>query len=180
MQALEAIADVRIFTDRCVSFDQQIERARGATAIINSRGYIKWQEEAFALLPDLKFITVCGIGTDSVDLEAARKRGILVSNIPGKTAPVVAEHAFGLMFEAACSTRVWWRAPWRFLRGSLRTWLLERLSYHRFHRDTNVRARMGGWSIYFVMPGEEPQRLHRFSMISRPKCAIWSLIIGAT
>ena len=101
IQALEAIADVRIFPQRCVSFDQQIERAQGAVAIINSRGYIKWQEEALALLPDLKFIPVCGIGTDSVDLEAARRRGIVVSNIPGKTAPVVAEHAFGLMFAAA-------------------------------------------------------------------------------
>jgi D-3-phosphoglycerate dehydrogenase len=45
--------------------------------------------------------TVCGIGTDSFDLAAARERGIVVCNIPGKTAPIVAEHAFGLMLAAA-------------------------------------------------------------------------------
>ena len=101
MAELEAVADVMIYPTRATSFDVQIERASGAMAIINSRSYLEWREEAFAQLPDLRFISVCGIGTDSIDLIAARERGIVVSNIPGKTAPVVAEHAFGLMFAAA-------------------------------------------------------------------------------
>ena len=101
MAELEAVADLKIFPTRAESFDEQIERAQGATVIINSRSYLEWREDAFKLLPDLRFISVCGIGTDSIDLDAARDRGITVSNIPGKTAPVVAEHAFGLMFAAA-------------------------------------------------------------------------------
>ena len=101
MAELEAVADLKIFPTRADSFDEQIERAQGATVIINSRSYLEWREDAFNLLPDLRFISVCGIGTDSIDLDAARDHGITVSNIPGKTAPVVAEHAFGLMFAAA-------------------------------------------------------------------------------
>ncbi len=101
MAELEAVADLKIFATRASDFDIQIERAQDATAIINSRSYLEWRESAFDLLPHLRFISVCGIGTDSIDLEAARERGITVSNIPGKTAPVVAEHAFGLMFAAA-------------------------------------------------------------------------------
>lgn len=101
MADLEAVADLKIFPTRADSFDEQIERAQGATVIINSRSYLEWREDAFNLLPDLRFISVCGIGTDSIDLDAARDHGITVSNIPGKTAPVVAEHAFGLMFAAA-------------------------------------------------------------------------------
>ncbi len=101
MAELEAVADLKIFPTRADSFDVQIERAQGATVIINSRSYLEWRADAFDLLPDLRFISVCGIGTDSIDLDAARERGITVSNIPGKTAPVVAEHAFGLMFAAA-------------------------------------------------------------------------------
>lgn len=101
MAELEAVADLNIFATRADSFDVQIDRAQGATAIINSRSYLEWRSDAFDLLPDLRFISVCGIGTDSIDLEAARERDITVSNIPGKTAPVVAEHAFGLMFAAA-------------------------------------------------------------------------------
>jgi D-3-phosphoglycerate dehydrogenase len=50
-------------------------------------------------------ITVCGIGTDAIDLETARQRGIVVSNIPGQTAPIVAEHALALMFSVA--RRAW-------------------------------------------------------------------------
>ncbi len=101
MADLEAIADLKIFPTRADSFEVQIERAKGATVIINSRSYLEWHADSFDQLPDLQFISVCGIGTDSIDLEAARERGITVSNIPGKTAPVVAEHAFGLMFAAA-------------------------------------------------------------------------------
>ena len=101
MAELEAVAGLKIYPTRADSIDVQIERAQGATAIINSRSYLEWRGDAFDLLPDLSFISVCGIGTDSIDLAAAREHGITVSNIPGKTAPVVAEHAFGLMFAAA-------------------------------------------------------------------------------
>src|SRR5262249_23129608 len=38
---------------------------------------------------------------DSFDLAAARERGVIVCNIPGRTAPLVAEHAFALMLAVA-------------------------------------------------------------------------------
>jgi D-3-phosphoglycerate dehydrogenase len=69
--------------------------------MINSRGAVKWPGHVLDRLPELRFITTCGIGTDSIDLEAARRRGIVVSNLPGRTAPIVAEHAFALMFAVA-------------------------------------------------------------------------------
>ena len=94
-------AEIRLFMDRPVDFEEQIDRVRGASAIINSRSYIQWPREALVQLPELGHITVCGIGTDSIDLEAAREHGVLVSNIPGKTAPVVAEHSFALMWAIA-------------------------------------------------------------------------------
>ena len=98
---LSEVAEVRLFTDRPADFEEQIERVRGASAIINSRSYIQWQREAIERLPELGHITVCGIGTDSIDLAAAREYGVMVSNIPGKTAPVVAEHSFALMWAIA-------------------------------------------------------------------------------
>lgn len=112
MAELEAFADVEIHSVRPASFEEQVERATGATALINSRSYLDWGEQAFERLPTLKFISVCGIGTDAIDLAAARARGIVVSNIPGKTAPVVAEHAFGLMF-AAAKRAAWYTAELR-------------------------------------------------------------------
>jgi D-3-phosphoglycerate dehydrogenase len=52
-------------------------------------------------------ISVCGIGTDAIDLETAKKLGITVCNLPGQTAPIVAEHAFGLML--ALAKRTWFQ-----------------------------------------------------------------------
>ena len=101
LASLEPYGDVTVYTDRPTSFEQQVERLQGATILLNSRGAVKWPGEVLRQLPTLKFITVFGIGTDSIDLVTAKELGITVSNIPGKTAPVVAEHAFGLMLAAA-------------------------------------------------------------------------------
>lgn len=48
--------------------------------------------------PQLKFIAVAATGTDCVDLEACRARGIAVSNCPNANIESVSEHAIGLYF----------------------------------------------------------------------------------
>ncbi len=50
--------------------------------------------------PQLRLISRVGIGLDSVDLLAARERGILVSYTPEAPAPAVAELTIGLMLSA--------------------------------------------------------------------------------
>ncbi|MEL7622394.1 MAG: C-terminal binding protein [Clostridiales bacterium] len=47
-------------------------------------------------MPNLKFIGRCGIGYDSVDLEAATQRGIAVCNVPDYCAHEVASHSLAL------------------------------------------------------------------------------------
>jgi D-3-phosphoglycerate dehydrogenase len=101
LERLEQYGEVRVYTDRPSSPDEQLRRVQAAQIILNSRGWMKWPAELLRQLPNLRFLTVFGIGTDAVDLAAAREQGIVVSNIPGKTAPVVAEHAFALMLAAA-------------------------------------------------------------------------------
>jgi phosphoglycerate dehydrogenase-like enzyme len=100
----EPYGEVTVYTDRPSDDAEKLRRLHGAQILLNSRGAVRWPSELLRQLPDLRFITVFGIGTDSIDLATARQQGIVVSNIPGKTAPVVAEHAFGLMF--ACAKRV--------------------------------------------------------------------------
>ncbi|HKP96191.1 MAG TPA: NAD(P)-dependent oxidoreductase [Fibrobacteria bacterium] len=51
-------------------------------------------------LPALKLILRAGAGTDTIDVAAARARGIQVSNTPGKNADAVAELALGLLLAA--------------------------------------------------------------------------------
>ncbi len=107
LERLKPYGDVILYNTRPQTPEEKIARARDADVMINSRGAVKWPAEVLRELPKLKMITVCGIGTDSIDLPAARERGIVVCNIPGKTAPIVAEHAFGLMFAAA--KRAWFQ-----------------------------------------------------------------------
>ena len=97
LEQLVEFGDVRLYDTRPSGEDEQLQRAAGATVMINSRGQVKWRGDILSQLPDLKMITTCGIGTDSIDLQACRELDIIVSNIPGRTAPVVAEHAFALM-----------------------------------------------------------------------------------
>jgi D-3-phosphoglycerate dehydrogenase len=101
LKRLEPYGDVSLYLDRPGSDEEKLKRVAGAQVILNSRGAVRWPRELLQQLPDLRFITTCGIGTDSIDLAAAREFGVTVCNIPGKTAPYVAEQAFGLMFAAA-------------------------------------------------------------------------------
>jgi D-3-phosphoglycerate dehydrogenase len=56
--------------------------------------------------PNLRLISRVGIGLDSVDLIAARERGIAVSYTPEAPAPAVAELTFGLMLSLLRNTHV--------------------------------------------------------------------------
>jgi D-3-phosphoglycerate dehydrogenase len=56
--------------------------------------------EMLDLAPNLKIISRYGVGVDSVDLIAAKDRGVLVANTPGANSNAVAELAISLIFAA--------------------------------------------------------------------------------
>ena len=101
LERLRALGRVELYADRPATDEEKVRRARGATVIVNSRGFVRWPGALLRQLPELRMIAVCGIGTDAIDLAAAKDLGIVVSNVPGRTAPVVAEHAFALMWGVA-------------------------------------------------------------------------------
>ena len=101
LRARSEIDEVQVWRDRPGSLEALVERAAGAQLVINSRGAVRWPAEVLQRLPELRLIATCSIGTDMIDLEAARRHGVVVSNQPGRTAPVVAEHALGLMLALA-------------------------------------------------------------------------------
>ena len=101
LERLVGYGDVTLYDTRPASLEEKIERVKDADVIMNTRGVVAWIEQEFSQLPKLKMITTCSIGTDMFDLEAAKKREIVICNQPGRTAPVVAEHMFGLMFAVA-------------------------------------------------------------------------------
>jgi phosphoglycerate dehydrogenase-like enzyme len=101
LDRLRERGEVVLHLDRPADEAEKLRRAAGATCLINSRSAVKWPGHLLKQLPELKMITVVGIGTDSIDTQAAKDLGIIVCNIPGMTAPIVAEHALALMLAAA-------------------------------------------------------------------------------
>lgn len=58
-------------------------------------------QQVIAASPRLKAISRVGVGTDTIDLEAAKKCGVAVLNTPEAPARSVAEHAVALVFAIA-------------------------------------------------------------------------------
>jgi D-3-phosphoglycerate dehydrogenase len=101
LERLREFGEVVLHTNRPRDNQEKIRRMQGAEVLINSRGSVLWPGEVLRALPDLRLISLCGIGSDCIDLVSAKECGIIVSNIPGKTAGLVSEHALALLFGVA-------------------------------------------------------------------------------
>ena len=60
-------------------------------------------EELFATCPNIKYVGVCATGYNVVDLDAARKRGVIVTNVPAYSTDSVVQHTWALILEIACN-----------------------------------------------------------------------------
>lgn len=98
---IKKYGDVKLYNTKASSQKEFIQRMEGAEAVINVRAYSKFTEEVFKSCSSLKLLSVLGTGTDQVDLEAASKYNVLVTNTPGFAAIAVAEHALALMLSMA-------------------------------------------------------------------------------
>jgi len=74
-------------------------RLRGVTVAITNKVVIDAQ--ALAAAPDLKLICISATGTNNVDLEAARRHGVVVCNVSGYATATVAQHTLALMLGLA-------------------------------------------------------------------------------
>jgi D-3-phosphoglycerate dehydrogenase len=101
LDLLRERAEVVLHKTRPASDDEKISRARNAMVILNSRGIVRWPGEVLRQLPKLKLISCCAIGFDCVDLKTATELGIKITNVPGRTATIVAEHALALLLATA-------------------------------------------------------------------------------
>jgi phosphoglycerate dehydrogenase-like enzyme len=94
---LAPCGEVKLYTSRAADRAELFSRIASAEVLINVRAYTALDDEAFAHAPHLKMVSILGTGTDNVDLQAAKRRGITVTNTPGVGAPSVAELTLGLI-----------------------------------------------------------------------------------
>jgi glycerate dehydrogenase len=75
--------------------DQTLERAAGADVLITNKTLLP--AEIINQLPELKYIGILATGYNVVDIEAAKRRGIVVTNIPAYSTASVAQMAIALL-----------------------------------------------------------------------------------
>ena len=62
---------------------------------------IIFDEETFQRLPNLKYIGICATGYNVVDIEAARRHNVTVTNVPAYSTESVAQLTWGFILECA-------------------------------------------------------------------------------
>lgn len=81
------------------SSEEVIARSAGAEAILTNKTVIT--AEIMEALPDLKYIGVLATGYNVVNIDAAREKGIVVTNIPAYSTPSVAQMVFAHILNIA-------------------------------------------------------------------------------
>src|SRR5690348_1213278 len=63
--------------------ERLIERVAGAEIVINIRSSTRFTDNVFRRSTALRLVSLWGTGTDNVDLAAAARHGVTVTNTPG-------------------------------------------------------------------------------------------------
>src|SRR5438034_10698038 len=84
---------------QCKSGEEIIELTRGADAVLNC--YAKLTARLISELKHCRIIARYGIGVDNVDLVAATRAKILVTNVPDYCVDEVSDHALALLLALA-------------------------------------------------------------------------------
>jgi glycerate dehydrogenase len=93
--AFQKIADTTVYGH--TSPEQLVPRAQEADILIVNKTVVN--AETIAALPKLKYIGITATGYNIVDTEAAKVKGIIVSNAVGYSSQSVAQHTFALILE---------------------------------------------------------------------------------
>ncbi|MBR6557045.1 MAG: D-2-hydroxyacid dehydrogenase [Clostridia bacterium] len=93
--AVAALGELKVY-DRTAP-EEILSRSAGAEILMTNKTPLG--EAEFAKLPGLRYIGVLATGYNVVDVSAAARHGITVTNIPTYGTDSVAEHTFALMLE---------------------------------------------------------------------------------
>jgi len=95
IKKLQSIGDVEIFKDLPKTTDELKERIGEADIVIV--GWSHLTEDVLDSAEKLKMVSIWATSCHYADLEAAEKKGIVVTHVPGYATEAVAEHVFALL-----------------------------------------------------------------------------------
>ena len=127
----------------------------GADAVI--AGVEPYDVETLAALPGLRCISRCGVGTDSIDLEAAKRMGIAVRNTPEEVVEPVAQVTLAMILALARNFPVYiaearahqWKRHSGYL---LSEWTIGLIGFGRIARAVEQYLRPFGSTILVTDP----------------------------
>jgi len=130
--------------------------------------------EVFAHYPDLRAVARLGTGTDTVDLNAAQRRGIKVLTTPDATTNAVAELVVGLMLGSlrgiAAADRDMRSGTWKpHLGGLLRGRTIGVVGFGRIGRRVAELVVAFGARVVFFDPlhdGNDPRRVNSLASLA--------------
>jgi glycerate dehydrogenase len=94
-EGLKGFGEVKVYDK--TSQDEVVARAKDAEIIFTNKTVI--DEKILNMLPLLKYIGVLATGYNVVDIDATRKKNVVVANVPGYGTDSVAQMTFALLLE---------------------------------------------------------------------------------
>jgi D-3-phosphoglycerate dehydrogenase / 2-oxoglutarate reductase len=150
--------------------------ARSADADVLIVTYVPFRKPAIRTLRRVGLMVRCGVGVDTIDVEAATAQGILVANVPDYAVHEVAEHTMLLMLAAARHLKHFQRSltergwgpidypPIRRLAGRR----LGIIGLGRIGSQVALRARAFGMEVVAYHRHMTPGRLRQFGVTGLP------------
>lgn len=162
---LESLGACRVH-DRSAA-EEIVPRAAGAEIVLTNKTVLS--EQSLAALSDLRYVGVLATGYNVVDVDAARRRGIVVTNVPAYGARSVAQltiaHLLNLTQHVAHHAQTvaegrWSRSPdfcyWDFPLIELEGLTLGIVGYGRIGRTVADLARALGMRVLVYDPAASP------------------------
>ena len=164
--AMKEIADCQIY-DR-TTLEETIERCKDAKIVITNK--VIFDQNILASLPKLKFIGITATGYNVIDLQAAKNRGVTVSNVPAYSTMSVAQMTFALLLElcqhvghhantvkegkwAACDDFCYWDRPLTELAGLT----MGLVGFGRIGKATAALAEAFGMDVIVYKPNRDQE-----------------------
>lgn len=138
--------------------DDLLEEARDCDAIMNQ--YARVGAKTIAVMEHCKVIARYGVGVDIVDVEAASRRGILVTNVRDYCTEEVADHAISMWLALARNLFAYDQAThrgiWRWQAGAplyrLRGQTVGIVSFGKIGQAIGTRAKAFGTNVVVYDP----------------------------
>jgi D-3-phosphoglycerate dehydrogenase len=139
---------------QCRDEDDVVEQCRDAHGLLLRQTRVG--EKTFRALKNLRVVARYGVGFDNVDVDAATRRGILVTIVPDYCIGEVAEHTIALMLAAVRNIPIRdrmvrngaWDLSGRFISHRMDNRIYGLVGYGRTARE--VRRRLSGFPLRFV------------------------------